>query len=103
MGITVDSKLNNRLTQHLKVTGVVILSIGPGSAADTAGLIGAVLTPEGNIIANDIIVAVDGKPMDSVEKLLNRIDNYKVGDTIMLTVLRRGEKIEVPVTLQPGE
>ena len=103
MDITVDSKLNNRLTQHLKVTGVVILSIGPGSAADTAGLIGAVLTPEGNIIANDIIVAVDGKPMDSVEKLLNRIDSYKVGDTIMLTVLRRGEKIEVPVTLQPGE
>jgi len=103
MGITVDSKLNNRLTQFLKVSGVVILSISPGSAADEAGLRGATLTPEGNIIANDIIVALDGKPIDSVDKLLNRIDSYKVGDTIKITVLRNNEKVEVPVTLQPGE
>ncbi len=61
MGITVDSKLNNRLTQHLKVTGIVILSISPGSAAEAAGLQGATITPEGNIIANDIIVAVEDK------------------------------------------
>lgn len=103
MGITVDSKLNNRLTQHLKITGVVILSISPGSAADTAGLQGATITPEGNIIANDIIVALENKPIDTVDKLLARVDSYKVGDTIKITVLRRGEKIEVPVTLQPGE
>ncbi|MDP1551265.1 MAG: trypsin-like peptidase domain-containing protein [Nitrosomonas sp.] len=103
MGITVDSKLNNRLTQHLKVTGIVILSISPGSAAEAAGLQGATITPEGNIIANDIIVAVESKPIDSVEKLLARIDSFKVGDTITLTILRKNEKIEVPVTLQPGE
>ena len=103
MGITVDSKLNIRLTQHLKVTGVVILSISPGSAADTAGLQGATITPEGNIIANDIIVALENKPIDSVDKLLARVDSYKVGDTIKITVLRRGEKVELPVTLQPGE
>ena len=103
MGITVDSKLNNRLTQHLKITGVVILSISPGSAADVAGLQGATITPEGNIIANDIIVALETKPIDSVDKLLARVDSYKVGDTIKITVLRRGEKIELPVTLQPGE
>ena len=103
MGITVDSKLNNRLTQYLKVNGVVILSISPGSAADEAGLRGATLTPEGNIIANDIIIAIDGKPTDSVEKLLNRIDSYKVGDIIKITVLRNNDKVEVPVTLQPGE
>lgn len=103
MGITVDSKLNDRLTQHLKLTGVVILSISPGSAADTAGLQGATITPEGSIIANDIIVAVEDKPIDSVDKLLARIDNYKVGDTIKITVLRKNETIEVPVILQPGE
>jgi len=103
MGITVDSKLNNRLTQFLKVSGVVILNVSQGSAADEAGLRGATLTPEGNIIANDIIIAVDGKPVDSVEKLLARVDAYKVGATITLTVLRKGEPFEIPVTLQPGE
>lgn len=103
LGITVDGKLNNRLIERLKVSGVVILTISPGSAADLAGLKGATMTPEGNIVANDIIVAVEQKPVDSVEKLLARIDGYKVGDTIQLTVLRKGEEIVVPVTLQPGE
>ncbi len=103
LGITVDGKLNNRLIERLKVSGVVILTIGPGSAADSAGLKGATMTPEGNIVANDIIIAVEQKPVDSVEKLLTRIDGYKVGDTIQLTILRKGEEIVVPVTLQPGE
>ena len=103
LGITVDNKLNARLTEHLKVSGVVVLSISPGSAADSAGLKGATLTPEGNIIANDIIIAIENKPIDSVDKLLARIDGYKIGDTISITVLRQGETIEVPITLQPGE
>jgi S1-C subfamily serine protease len=103
LGITVDGKLNNRLTERLKIAGVVLLNVSPGSAADLAGLKGATITPEGNIIANDIIVAVDNKPVDSVEKLLSRVDAYKVGDTIKITVLRKGETVDVSVTLQPGE
>ena len=57
-------------------------------------------------MANDVIVAIDGKLVDSVDKLYSRIDNYKVGDTVKLTVRRygmQGEEIEVPVTLQSGE
>jgi S1-C subfamily serine protease len=106
MGITVDSKLNKRLAEHLKISGVIILSISPGSAAEKAGLEGATVTPEGNIVANDVIVAIDGKSIDSVDKLFSRIDNYKVGDTIKLTVRRygdRSEEVEVPITLQSGE
>lgn len=103
MGITVDEKLNNRLTERLKITGVIILSISPGSAAEEAGLQGATISPDGNVSANDIIIAVDDRPIDSVEKLLTRIDGYKVGDTIKITVLRRGETFEVPLTLQSGD
>ena len=103
MGITVDSKLNQRLTERLKVQGVVILSVGPGSAAEAAGLRGATITPEGAIIANDIIVAIEGKAVDSVDKLMSRIDGFKVGETINVSVLRKNETVEVPVMLQPGE
>ncbi|MEQ1816272.1 MAG: trypsin-like peptidase domain-containing protein [Nitrosomonas sp.] len=103
MGITVDDKLNKRLIERLKINGVVILSTNPGSAADVAGLKGATLTPEGTIIANDIIIAVEGKSVDSVDKLLARIDSYKVGDTINITILRKGQEMEVAVILQPGD
>jgi len=103
MGITVDSKLNQRLTEHLKVNGVVILSVGPGSAAEAAGLKGATITPEGAIIANDIIVAIEDKPIDSVDKLMSRLDGFKVGEIVKITILRKGQPVDVPVTLQPGE
>ena len=103
LGIAIDDKLNVRLTERLRLSGVVILNVSPGSSADSAGLRGATLTPDGNIIANDIIIAIDGRPVDSVDKLLARIDSYKVGDTIRVTLLRKGQETEVPITLQPGE
>ena len=103
LGIVIDEKLNASLTERLRLSGVVILNVSPGSSADSAGLRGATLTPDGNIIANDIIVAIDGRSVDSVDKLLARIDSYKVGDTIRVTLLRKGQEMEVPITLQPGE
>jgi len=101
LGVEIDEGLNQRLVQLLGVQGVVLLRVLPGSAAEAAGLKGAALTPEG-IVPGDIFLAIDGKPVDSVAGLLARLDDYKVGDTVTVTVLRRGEKREVPVVLQPG-
>ena len=73
----------------------------PGSAADKAGLRGVTRSAEG-LVPGDVIVAVEGKPVTSVAQLLARLDDYRVGDTVRVT-LRRGEDIrEVAVTLQPG-
>jgi S1-C subfamily serine protease len=102
LGIDADEELNRRLTGFLKVEGVVILRVQPGSAAAAAGLKGAALTSDGGIVPGDIIVAVEGKPLDSLSKLVARLDDFKVGDTVKVTVLRNGKKVEVPVTLQPG-
>ncbi len=103
LGITVDGKFNDRLASMLGVTGIVVLDVDPGSAAETAGLVGAIISPEGKITPNDIIVAIENEPIDSVDQLLKLLDKRKVGDTIQITVLRDEEKIEVPITLQPGE
>ena len=102
LGIEADEDLNKRLSAFLKVEGVVILRVRPGSAAAAAGLRGATLTPDGGIAPGDIILAVGGKPVDSLSKLLARLDDFKVGDTVKVTVLRDGKKTDVPVTLQPG-
>ncbi|MDZ7583254.1 MAG: trypsin-like peptidase domain-containing protein [Thiobacillus sp.] len=102
LGIEVDEGLNQRLTQLLGIEGVVILRVPPGSAAEAAGLKGATLTRDGGIVPGDTIIEVDGKPVDSVGKLLARLDDYQVGDVVKLTILREGEKRELPVTLQPG-
>ncbi|MCW5619475.1 MAG: PDZ domain-containing protein, partial [Nitrosomonas sp.] len=83
--------------------GIVILGVSRGSAAEAAGLKGAVISPGGDIVPKDIITAIDDKPVTSVDKLLNHLDKYRVGDTIKITILRDGQVMEVSVTLQPGE
>lgn len=102
LGIEADDNLNARLRQMFTVDGVVILRVAPGSAAEVAGLKGAVLSPEGAIVPGDIITAVNGKPVDSLAKLLALLDDHRVGETVKLEVLRKGRLAEVAVVLQPG-
>jgi S1-C subfamily serine protease len=102
LGIEVDEGINQRLAELRGVEGVVILRVTPGSAAQAAGLKGATVSRDGGIVPGDTIVALNGKPVDSVSKLLAALDDYQVGDTVKVTVLREGRKVEVPVVLQPG-
>jgi len=60
----------------------------PGSPAEEAGL------QEG-----DIVVAVDGDPVDADHDLSTRILPHVPGDTVHLSVVRGGETFEVTVTL----
>jgi S1-C subfamily serine protease len=103
LGIEVDEDVNQRLAVLLKVQGVVILRVAPDSAAARAGLRGATVSGDGGLVAGDIIVGLDGTPVDSVGKLLARLDDHQVGDTVKLKLLRDGGKLELPVALQPGE
>lgn len=102
LGLELDEGLNQRLSRLLGVEGVVILRVLPGSAAAAAGLQGASAGRDGGLVAGDIIVAVEGKAVSSVASLGGRLDDFQVGDTVKLTILRAGKRQEVPVTLQPG-
>ncbi|MEW5788514.1 MAG: trypsin-like peptidase domain-containing protein [Pseudomonadota bacterium] len=102
LGIEIDERLNQRLAEVRGQEGVVILRVQPGSAADQAGLKGANISRDGGVVPGDSILAVDGTPVKSVSDLLGRLDDFKVGDTVKITVLREGRKVDVPVTLQPG-
>jgi len=102
LGIQLDEGLNERLKSLLHVKGIVILRVFPGSAAERAGLKGAVVYPDGGIVPGDIITAVDGKPVDKVNKLLARLDDHEVGDQVNVTILREGRTLDIAVTLQPG-
>jgi S1-C subfamily serine protease len=100
LGIEIDDGLNQLITQRLGVAGVVILRTSAGSAASAAGLRGIRSQRDGAIVAGDIILAVNGQPTESVARLQSRLDDYDVGETVTLTVLRDGQRIDVPVRLQ---
>ena len=68
--------------------GALIDTVSPGSGAADAGL-----QPE------DIIVAVEGDPIDSMSDLVVTIRRFQPGDTIEVTYLRDGQQRTVDVTL----
>ncbi|MEW6728184.1 MAG: trypsin-like peptidase domain-containing protein [Pseudomonadota bacterium] len=101
LGIQVNEDINRRLTRLLGVEGVVILGIMRGSAAEAAGLAGATRARDGLIIPGDIILALEGRPVSSVRELQARLDDFKVGDTVRLTIVNQGQRSEKSITLQP--
>ena len=88
--------------ERLRVDGVLILRVTPGSPAAAVGLRGVELAADGSMVPGDIIVAIDGRPVESVARLLARLDDHEVGDGVRLTILRDGRKVEVTVTLVGG-
>lgn len=102
LGIEVDEGINRVARAQLGIEGVMVLKVAPGSPAEKAGLQGARRTADGGLIPGDIITAIEGKAVENVGKLYARLDDFKVGDTVRLTVIREGAKREVAVTLQAG-
>lgn len=102
LGIEIDENINQRLSAMLGVNGVVILRVPSGTAAAQAGLKGVSVTRDGGITAGDIITGIGGKPVDSVSKLAARLDDYRVGESVRLTILRHGKTQEITVVLEAG-
>jgi S1-C subfamily serine protease len=73
---------------------VAVISVDPDSAADEAGL-----RPSQNG-TGDVIVEIDGEPMETFEDLADYIDSKSTGDEVTLKVHRDGEDIELQATLR---
>jgi 2-alkenal reductase len=83
-------------------TGAYVTSVVKDGPADKANIkAGTVPTRFENLPAGgDLIIAFDGKPVDTFDTLLSYLLTTKSpGDTVVLTILRDGNQIEIPVTL----
>ncbi|GAB4445905.1 MAG: trypsin-like peptidase domain-containing protein [Anaerolineales bacterium] len=105
LGITSTSDMSLDEIEALGLTtytGAYVLNVTPGGPADKAG-VRAGTTPtriEGLNAGGDLIIAFDGKPVTSFDKLLSYLLTTKSpGETAVLTVLRDGEEVEITVTL----
>jgi S1-C subfamily serine protease len=74
-----------------------------GSSEDAAGVRGArQVVAIGNVelgIGGDLIVAVDGKSVDREDALVRAISQKRVGDTLVLTVIRGGKNLVISMKL----
>jgi S1-C subfamily serine protease len=82
--------LHRRLVRHYQLpaaTGVLVISVAPGSPADRAGL------REG-----DLVVEFNGQPIRSIDALHKLLTGEQIGVASRLTLLRGTEKLSVAIT-----
>ena len=78
-----------------QTSGVLVIDAAAGGPAAAAGLHG---TGQADA-SDDIITAIDGHTITSVDQLTQYLDTKKVGDRVTLSVIRNGQHISVGVTL----
>jgi dienelactone hydrolase len=69
---------------------VVVSAVGPGSAAEAAGL-----------AANDAMTALDGTPAMSIVQVQSLIGAHRGGDALAIDVVRGGERRHLVAALRP--
>jgi S1-C subfamily serine protease len=83
--------------------GVLVVEVQPDSPAQEAGLQGSTETTTINgqevRIGGDVITALDGEPVASVDELSALIQQAGAGEKVTLSILRDGDSMEVEATL----
>jgi len=84
-------------------SGVLVEAVRKGSGAARAGLRAGntqvVVAGKTYVLGGDVIVAVDGKRITSIDQLTEAIAAHKPGDRIKLDLLRDSNRTSVRVTL----
>lgn len=94
------SLVPDAMARRWGVQGVIIGKVGRGSTAERAGLRGSRETSGGRIELGDILVGVDGKPVETIDDLMALMEQHKVGDQVIIDYVRGNRKLQVQVTLQ---
>ncbi len=83
--------------------GLLIQEVDPGSAAARAGLRGGRQEVQiGNaevLVGGDLIMSIDGKPVDRDDAISRALAAKRTGDTLEITVFRNGRTVNVHVRL----
>jgi S1-C subfamily serine protease len=97
LGITAQTLTASTASQLgiSQTSGVLVIDAAAGGPAASAGLHG---TGQADA-SDDIITAIDGHTIATVDQLTQYLDTKKVGDHVTLSVVRNGQHISVGVTL----
>ena len=75
-------------------SGVRVREVDPEGPAARAGILG-----EGNVAGGDVIVSVDGEPVDSMADIDDVVSRHRPGDGLPIVLERDGGRLTVQVLL----
>ncbi|HET9838529.1 MAG TPA: trypsin-like peptidase domain-containing protein [Candidatus Angelobacter sp.] len=84
-------------------SGLLVVQVVPGSAAERAGIRAgterAYLRDIPITLGGDLIIAVDGQPIEEQQDLSHVMQNHRSGDTVTVTVYRGKRRMDIKVVL----
>ena len=102
-GMTLTSEIAQAMDLPVDQEGVLIVDVVPNTPAEEARLRGGDQSFDANgqqvQVGGDVIVAVDGKSMATMEDLRAFMQQAEPGQEVTLSLIREGDDITVKVTL----
>ena len=101
LGVSSGSQQLQRALELPK--GVAIVQVGNNTPAAKAGLQPFRRGNRGEVLAGDVITAINEEPVGDWDEMLSQLERRQPGDTVTLTVWRAGKARKVPVALGSSE
>ena len=83
--------VNARIARALRLEeakGVLVADVDPGSPADETGF-----------LPYDVIIAIEGEPIDNHNDYFARLYDFRPGDTLRCEVIRDGQRLELSLEI----
>jgi S1-C subfamily serine protease len=90
---------NAQALRRAGIEGVLVMSVVEGSPAQRAGIRGTYRAEDGTLVLGDIVQAIDGRPVHSLDDIYAALERQKPGDVVKVTVLRDGRQVDVEAKL----
>jgi putative serine protease PepD len=86
------------------VSGFLVETVEPGSAADKAGIKGGSLPIMWGmheiVLGGDLIIEVNGAPIRTLDEAVSAVRSLEIGQTVAITLLRDGEVIKTSALIE---
>lgn len=88
--------------------GLILVTLEPGGPAEKAGLQSVRVVRRRTLLGElvrrdystaDVLTAIDGEPIRNADDLLSSVESRKAGESVLVTLRRKEETIQVPVEL----
>jgi S1-C subfamily serine protease len=100
LGITLA---DDAIVRRLGGEGALVINVQPGSGAEKAGILPTTRDNRGRVSLGDVIIRVDEKDIADTNDLFTALDRRAIGETVKLTIIRRGKEVILPVALSASK
>ncbi len=97
LGVTL---VQDHIARRLRIDGVIVAKVLPGSGAETAKLEGLSSDRRGRILLGDVIVSIKGKPVKTTNDVADILERCKIGEKVTVEYIRDRKKRKAEIELQ---